>query len=60
MSKYIKIKDSISKSYINDTQKKVIKIIKDASKKNINELNKKVTELFKMDEEFKEELFKKT
>jgi hypothetical protein len=51
--KYIKIRDSTTKCFANETKKEVVNIIKNISKKNVDELNKKVINLFNMDEEFK-------
>lgn len=53
---YIKTRDSIQKSYINNTKKQILDIIKKNSQRNINELNKKVTSLFHMEEDFKNKL----
>lgn len=55
-SLYVKTRDSIQKSYINNTKKQILDIIKKNSQRNINELNKKVTSLFHMEEEFKNKL----
>lgn len=55
-SLYIKTRDDIKKSYINNTKKQVIDIIKKNSQRNINYLNKNVAGLFHMEEEFKNKL----
>ena len=51
--KYNTVKNSLSKSLMNETKKEVTNLIKNISKKNIEELNKTVINLFNMDEEFK-------
>lgn len=54
---YLKTRDNIRKSEINNVKKVVLEIIRKNSDRNINELNKKVFELFNVDEGFKKAVF---
>lgn len=50
---YVRTRDNITKSEINEIKKTTIDILKRNSNKSLEQLNKKVTELFNMDEQFK-------
>jgi hypothetical protein len=52
---YIKIRDTSTKSDINNIKRCVVDIIKRNSSKNINELNAKVSALFHIDEDFQKQ-----
>lgn len=51
---YLKTRDNVRKSEINEVKKSVLDIIRKNSDRNTNELNKRIFELFNMDKEFKE------
>lgn len=53
---YIKVRDNIKKSEINNVKKAVLDIIRKNSDRNINGLNKKVYELFNVDKAFKDNI----
>lgn len=50
---YIKTRDNIKKSDINEVKKMVLDIIRKNSNRNVTELNKRIFELFTIDEDFK-------
>lgn len=51
---YVKTRDNIKKSEINEVKKSVLDIIRKNSDRNTSELNKRIFELFNMDREFKD------
>lgn len=53
---YVKVRDNIKKSEINNVKKAVLDIIRKNSDRNINALNKKVYELFNVDKAFKDDI----
>ena len=53
MELFIKIKDELQKSEVNNTKKRVLDILKKNSKQNLKELNKSVLNLLNADDEFK-------
>lgn len=55
-SRYVRIRDNIKKSEINEMKRNVLDIIRKNSARNVEELNKKVFELFSTDEAFKDVL----
>lgn len=55
---YKKIRDKTTKCDINSTKREVLDLIKRNTQKNVTDLNNKVVELFRMDEDFKNEIMK--
>jgi hypothetical protein len=51
---YVRTRDNIKKSEINEVKKAVLDIIRKNSDRNASELNKRIFELFNMDKEFKD------